>query len=249
VVIGGWLPDLLKNDQKLKKKVAKLDGIYAETQLMADQLGRMGLSNVRLFTNFKRLPVVDPEEFVYPAKEPYQLCTFSTVIYEKGIEDAIEAVKAVNEADGEIRYTLDIYGPVAAVYGERFEQIRKTFPDYISYKEAVGSNESVGILKNYFALLFPTRNKTEGVPGTIIDAYAASLPVIASRWNSAEEVVIHNQTGFVYEFMNNKTLVEILRSILEDPQTVLKMKPNCIEMARKFAPEQTIINFTGYLES
>ena len=44
--------------------------------------------------------------------------------------------------------------------------------------------DSVKTLKNYFALVFPTRFYTEGIPGTIIDAYYAGVPVIASKWES-----------------------------------------------------------------
>ena len=248
IVIGGWLPSLLSADIKLKKKVAKLDGVYVETRLMADELNQLGLNNVRLLSNFKRLDISSPDEFVVQTKQPYKLCTFSTVIYEKGIEDAIEAVKEVNQAAGKTAYTLDAYGPIAAAYKEKFERIKKELPEYINYKGVIDYKESINILKDYFILLFPTRHKTEGVPGTIIDAYAAALPVIASKWNSAEEIVIHNKTGYIYEFLNNQRLEETLLSILEDPEAVLKMKPNCIEMAKKYMPDQVIKSLINDLE-
>ena len=48
---------------------------------------------------------------------------------EKGVEDAIEAVKGVNKAIGKEGYTLDIYGQVDEKYKERFEELKKIFPN------------------------------------------------------------------------------------------------------------------------
>lgn len=42
-------------------------------------------------------------------QEPLRLCTFSRVMKEKGIEDAVNAVEAVNEYFGRLVYTLDIW--------------------------------------------------------------------------------------------------------------------------------------------
>ncbi|MFR3494185.1 MAG: glycosyltransferase [Blautia sp.] len=55
-------------------------------------------------------------------------------------------------------------------------------PQYIRYKGMVPFNQSTEVLKNYDALLFPTYYEGEGFAGTIIDAFAAGLPVIASDW-------------------------------------------------------------------
>jgi len=43
---------------------------------------------------------------------PYKLCTFSRVLKEKGIEDAINAVIKVNTDCGREVCTLDIYGQI-----------------------------------------------------------------------------------------------------------------------------------------
>src|SRR5690606_29973646 len=93
-------------------------------------------------------------------------------------------------------------------YIGRFEEIKKEFPSYIRYKGSVNYVDSVDVLKKYFALLFPTQFKTEGIPGTIIDAYAAGLPVIASEWDSAHEIIDQGSTGYIYEFMRNSKLEE-----------------------------------------
>ena len=61
-------------------------------------------------------------------------------------------------------------------------------------------------MKYYFALLFPTRFYTEGIPGTILDAYAAGIPVICSRWESCADVVDDGVTGITYPFEDMQML-------------------------------------------
>lgn len=58
-------------------------------------------------------------------------------------------------------------------------------------------NQSTEVLKNYDALLFPTYYEGEGFAGTIIDAFAAGLPVIASDWKYNSEIIKQGITGVI----------------------------------------------------
>ena len=151
--------------------------------------------NYFIMPNCKNLNILKEDELVYNTEKPYKLCTFSRVMKEKGIEDAVNAVKAVNEKYGETIYTLDIYGQVDAEQTDWFENLKNTFPDYVKYGGLVPFDKSVDVLKNYFALLFPTHYYTEGIPGTIIDAYAAGVPVISAKWENFGDIIEENITG------------------------------------------------------
>lgn len=248
VVIGGWLPNLLAKNDKLKERLKKFDGIYVETHSMVKALQKLGLENIKYLPNFKRLDILQDDELIYATDEPYKLCTFSRVTKEKGIEDAINAVKNINNNLGRIVYTLDIYGQVDDNYRARFEELKKAFPNYISYKGKVNYKDSVKVLKNYFALLFPTYHKTEGIPGTIIDAYAAGLPVLASRWDSANEIIEHGLTGFIYDYEKRTRLEDLLINIAKTPDNINKMKKNCLKRARQYTPEKVVGDFITYLQ-
>lgn len=130
------------------------DGIYVETNTMRKALEIQGFNNVYVMPNFKDLNILKESELVYPNTEPYSLCTFSRVMKEKGIEDAVNAVKTVNEHFGRTVYTLDIYGQVDSAQTEWFNELENTFPSYIKYGGLVPFDKSVEVLKNYFALLF-----------------------------------------------------------------------------------------------
>ena len=138
-----------------------------------------------------------------PELKPLSLCTFSRVMKEKGIEDVVNAVKTVNDHFGRTVYTLDIYGQVDSAQTEWFNELKSIFSSYIKYGELVPFDKSVEVLKNYFALLFPTYYEGEGFAGTLLDAMAAGVPVIASDWRYNTEIV-NEKTGYVYSSHDNR---------------------------------------------
>lgn len=236
VVIGGWLPEFLRSRKRLAKKIKSFDGIYVETNTMKKALEEQSFSNVIVMPNCKNLHILDESELVYNTNEPYKLCTFSRVMREKGIEDALNAVKEVNEKLGRTVYTLDIYGQVDAEQTEWFDNLQNNFPPYVKYMGVVPFDKSVDALKNYFALLFPTRFYTEGIPGTIIDAYAAGVPVISAKWESFDDIVENNLTGIGYDFDSTDSLTDLLSDIITSPQKINDMKTQCISYAVKYLP-------------
>lgn len=241
VVIGGWLPEFIKTRPLLRYCLRHVYMIYAETHRMQHDLKEMGYtSNVTYMPNCKPLDIVDCSDLKSDYNEPYKLCTFSRVWSQKGIGDAVEAVKSVNESLGRNAYSLDIYGMVDGEEQEWFADLRKTFPKYVKYGGTVPYDKSVEVLRNYFVLLFPTKCYTEGIPGTIIDAYAAGLPVISSLYLNFDEIIDEGITGIGYEFGNNKALIRLLKDIVENPQEITKMKENCVKKAKMFLPDEVV---------
>lgn len=236
VVIGGWLPEFLKTRKSLAKRLKRFDGIYVETNTMKRALEEQGFKNIVIMPNCKDLKILKPEELVYPAGEPYKLCTFSRVMKEKGIEDAVNAVKVINEEVGRTVYTLDIYGQVDSSQTQWFENLQTTFPNYIEYKGVVDYDKGVEVLKNYFALLFPTRFYTEGIPGTIIDAYAAGVPIISAKWESFSDIIDEGATGFGYEINNVSDLTKHLENVVYNTKCISDLKLNCLEKSRYYLP-------------
>lgn len=240
VVIGGWLPPFLEKRRWLARSLKKFDGIYVETNTMKLAMEKQGFENVFIMPNCKELTPLSENELIYQNEHPYKLCTFSRVMKEKGIEDAVEAVKYVNEKIGKIAYTLDIYGQVDSEQTEWFEEVKGRFPSYVRYGGLVPFDTSVEVLKDYFALLFPTRFYTEGIPGTIIDAYAAGVPVISAKWESFGDMVDENITGLGYEFGDSEDLRCQLSYMAEHVDEINAWKQNCIEKSRQFLPQEAV---------
>lgn len=238
IVIGGWLPALLTRRMFLRKSLMHFNGIYVETNTMQNALIKLGFDNVFILKNFKDIKILSKDELQMTYDRPYKICTFSRVMREKGIEDIVNAVIAINEKNEDV-YHLDIYGQIDKEQETWFEELRESFPSYISYKGMVPFDKSVDMLKQYFLLVFPTRFYTEGIPGTILDAYAAGVPVLASRWESFSDV-IDERTGIGYKFGNVIELRNVLEKINCKPQVIIEKKGKCIERAKEYLPSTSL---------
>ena len=239
-VVGGWLPSVLKRKKRLARSLRRFSGIYVETRTMKRALLEMGFSNVDVMPNCKELEILPCSELSVASDLPYRLCMFSRVMKEKGVEDAIAAIGCLNAREGREIYSLDIYGPVDSGQTDWFETLQKNFPQWVQYRGVVPFDESVETLRRYDALLFPTRFYTEGVPGTIIDAYAAGVPVVSSKWESFGDVVEDGVTGFGYDFGSVEDLTRCLDTIWKENVLTLEIKENCLARAADFLPASTV---------
>lgn len=241
-VIGGWLASFLDNNPRTKKHLTCFDKIYAETSTMKRALESRGLSNVVVIPNCKSLPIVLEEQIDKQFAMPHRLVTFSRVMKQKGIEDLINVIISINNTNDKTVYHLDIYGPVAPGehdwWKEQMARIEQT--DYIQYKGSVPADKSVEILCNYFALVFPTKFYTEGIPGTIIDAYAAGLPVISAKWESFDDLIEDGVTGLGFGFEDWDELKALLLRVSEEPSIIIDMKKACIKKAEGYLPINVI---------
>lgn len=243
VVIGGWLDNFLEQRRLLAKMLKTFTGVYTETQSMKWALNQRNLSNIVVMPNFKDIHILKSSELVYSVLKPHRVCTFSRVMKEKGIEYAIDAVKMINEKFGEILFTLDIFGQIDTAQVQWFENLKAEFPEYITYRGVVPFNETVDILKNYYALLFPTYYNGEGFAGTLLDAMAAGIPSIVSDWKYNSEIITQNKTGILVKPMDTDALVCALESTLTNSWN--ELKENCINESHKYAPSiaiQPLIN-------
>ena len=206
---------------------------------MKTALENQGFSNVHVMPNCKDLHILAQDELTYPHNEPYKLCTFSRVMKEKGIEDAVNAVRCVNGECGRTVYTLDIYGQIDANQTEWFDRLRDGFSEYVKYCGVVQFDKSVEVLKDYFALLFPTYYEGEGFAGTLIDAYSAGVPVVASDWKYNSELV-NEKVGFVFPTADQTAFAEVLKAVAANPALMTDKKPFCLKEAEKYTTENAV---------
>lgn len=239
-VIGGNLQKYVSEKPEWKKYLNSFGYNLVELDFMKTELEKLGVNNSAVVPNFKRLNVLDEDELTEKVVSPIKFCTFSRVAKEKGILVAVEAINKINlQADRTVA-KLDIYGQVEENFVVEFNKAKDCFSAEIDYKGVVPYDKSTEILKEYDALLFPTTHKGEGFPGTIIDAYASGLPVIASNWKYNSYLIKNGSTGFIYDYNNENELDEILLKIVKNPQVLLCMKKNCLKEYEKYNPDNLI---------
>ena len=159
----------------------------------------------------------------------------------------MNAVAMANRELGLTVFALDIYGQVDSAQIEWFDELQSKFPSYIRYAGLVPFDKSVDVLKEYFALLFPTYYEGEGFAGTLIDAFSAGVPVIASDWKYNTEIVNGN-VGFVYPAEDVQAFVQVLKMIALHPPTVLFKKRQCLQEVSKYSVKITVESLIGRIE-
>lgn len=170
-----------------------------------------------------------------PKLAPLRLCTFSRVMREKGIEDAIDAVIKINTQHGMTVYKLDIYGEIGEAYRDEFRSIQDGFPPYICYQGVASPDNSVEILQDYYLLLFPTHYPTEGIPGTLIDVYCAGVPVISALWRNHIGIFDDGVVGYGYALGNTEAFIDCLEYAASHIEEVNMMKTACLKKAASFS--------------
>lgn len=247
-VVGGWLGGYLERSEMTARKLRKLDAIYVELPAMQRELESKGFSNVVLVNKFRRMTPVDPTKITETPEEPYRLCFFSRVMKEKGIEDAVAAVNLANERAGRVRFSLDIYGAVHPPYQAVFDELIQGFPEYIRYCGMVDFQKSSSVLKDYFAMLFPTFYTSEGYPNAVVDAFSAGLPVVATRWNYNADIIRDRREGILVDVGSVEQLAGAMEAMAADLQDHFAMRMNCLSRCAEYLPEKAVAKVVAQLK-
>lgn len=236
-IIGSELLEMVRGSRGLVKYLNALGANWFEYDSGTRQLRELGVRNAATLTNFKLLTPVESTGAYRPADGVFRFCTFSRVMEEKGITDAAEAVARINAEQGRTVAALDIYGVVEPAYRGKLDALLAAHRDCVSYRGVVDSGRSVEVLKDYYALLFPTRWAGEGVPGTVIDAFAAGIPVIATDWNANGEIIRHGETGMLYPNAEASDLEQAIRWALDNRDAMDRMREKSRMEFVKYMPE------------
>lgn len=236
--IGGRLADEARENKKVKKYLSSFRKNWVESRELEQNLWDQGITNAEYLPNFKFLPVVTLEELPAQVHEPLRCVIFSRVSAEKGVGDAIDAVTQINREREEAVVQLDIFGSVQEDFASEFDQRLAASGHAVRYCGTVSPGESVSVIQKYDVLLFPTRRYWwEGMPGTIIDALASGVPVIARRWRYCDEMITHGETGYCYDFDQPQQLRCWLEYALSHQEELLDMKVNCLTAAQRYCAQ------------
>ena len=247
--VGGALPDEAAGNPALIRNLNRFEVNWVEFDDMRIRLAGLGVSNAEVLPNFKQLTILAENQLPEIETDPFRFVTFSRVTRDKGITSAAEAVVSLNGQYGDIRAVLHIYGPVDPDYQEELNSLTERHPESVFYMGCVPYDQSVDVLKNSFMLLFPTVYPGEGMPGTIIDAYSAGVPVIATDWHFNSELVHHGKTGFCYAWQQPERLEEWMRYAAEHPDQIERMRPQCLAEAGKYTPDAVMGTVLARMEA
>ncbi|MCI6403156.1 MAG: glycosyltransferase [Prevotella sp.] len=235
--IAGSLDENLQVHPEWRKFLNSFRYNWMESPKQVEILKTMGIKNAEFLPNFKNLKAACLTDIISSSSEcEFNFCIFSRILEMKGVEDAAIAIQRLSLVEN-VNAHLDIYGPIEPGEEEWFSNVLNKYKEFITYKGIVPYDKSVEVIKDYFALLFPTKFFNEGMPGTIIDAMFAGVPVIARKWMWCDNMITNGYNGISYDFEHPELLEEILINVTRHPSIITEMKPNCIQKSSEYSPE------------
>ena len=119
---------------------------------------------------------------------------------EKGVDQLIDAWKSLQNIP------LKIIGD-----GPRRNQLETNAPSNVSFMGLLSREEVLDEMAKASALIMPSI-WYEGFPMTIVEAFSAGLPVIASRLGSMAEIITHGENGLHFNHSDSSDLAEVVRA-------------------------------------
>ena len=90
----------------------------------------------------------------------------------------------------------------------------------------------------------------EGMPLTLLEAFAYGIPAVATRVSGTPEVVVHEQTGLLVEPGDPASLGRAIIRLLENEPLRLRLGNAAAEMSRiQFCPERRLRKLIQYLSA
>jgi len=160
----------------------------------------------------------------------------SHVMPSKGIHEIIWAGEHLpTEID------IDVFGPLLGNISEDlFAGLKR-----VHYRGVLKPEEVLSHLKRYDALLLPTYHFGEGYPGIILEAYAAGIPVITTKWKSIPEIV-DETSGLLIEPRNAKQLLEAMQQLTNNNEIYQELCLGAVAKCKQFSSKFWAEKFVSY---
>jgi glycosyltransferase involved in cell wall biosynthesis len=113
----------------------------------------------------------------------------------KGILDFIEVIRICHQQDARI---------VGKVMGKAYSELEEnalneaTAEGILHFDGVLTGNKKTAAFLQANAFLFPSIFESENFPTVIIEAFAAGLPVVATKWRGIPDLVTEGKNGFLH---------------------------------------------------
>lgn len=231
VAVGGWLYEFLKNKPFHRYLLSKVNNIFVQTQNLNTCLKKYNFKNIVLLNNFR---LFTSENINIKSSSKTKIIFMARVHEMKGVNTIFQLSDVLKNL-GHNDIEIDIYGPIHDGYKKTF--LESLDNSLVSYGGIVEPCNVYLVLEKYDFMIFPTKYYTEGFPGSILDAYIAGIPVIASNWLNAHEFIVDENTGYIVEFDNPTAFIDKVIWLIQNPEKLAKLQANIIEFRKQYSSD------------
>ncbi len=238
-MIGGYTPLKIRDGIYKATPFKKLERIVVEADKVRELYHEVGIDNTYRLYNFKPVLFVPDISVIHEGRLRFVFLSRLTEL--KGVFHILNSVASLNsEGKGDL-FEVDFYGRIDSDIQERFMNKLKTLPN-VHYNGFLDLSCADGyrILAGYDAMLFPTMHVTEGFPGIVADAAIAALPLIASDWQYAQEIIGLGNCGILFPVGDNQALTEKMKAVIEDRSILQPMRSRALERSSMYDVEKVL---------
>ena len=215
------------------------DGILVQTQILRDFFERFYGDKVHYIPGYRKVQRrPEPCSVEYSDKEALRIVYVGHIREEKGVFDIIESLAQLSN-EGQPVVNCDLYGPVYADIFQRFEKEIEDAPN-VSYKGVLEPHDVVTTLEQYDVFVFPSFYQGEGHPGVLIEAMAAGLPIITTRFGSIPELVEHRKNGLLVAPGSPLELAEAIKELSRDKSLLVSLAERSSRASNNFSSSRVI---------
>lgn len=237
---GGFLDVEIENMNKPFKRyfinfLNSFEMIFPESIVLASGLHDIGVKNIEVLPNPRRTGLYNRKKF---DKSQVKIYFISSIKKDKGIIDAINSVELLNKKDKNV--TLHIYGRIQKGFEEEFENTLKDNTN-CEYHGTLSNKEVIETLATRADILvLPTYYFGEGLPGILVEAAIAKVPVIITNFKGIDAYFIHNKNTLYVEKQNPKDLADKIEQLIEDDELRNKITTGITELSKQFDVENIV---------
>jgi glycosyltransferase involved in cell wall biosynthesis len=222
--VGNLLAEFLRALRPAARRAvcAALNGMTAilcQTKLMLEEVRALGVHTALHSPGYRRvdwsaLPAL-PSAPLHPGE--LRLAYLGLVCEKKGVHHTLRALASLARRD----VSLDIFGQIPPAESTALAELLRRTPR-VAHHGVFDGNAAL-LLSRYDALVLPTFYSGEGHPGVVIEAMAAGIPVIVSRFQAVPELVTDGDNGLVVEPRDVGGLARAIATLADHPDDRLRM--------------------------
>jgi glycosyltransferase involved in cell wall biosynthesis len=238
VFYRGWDEDYADKILTLKKSYRKKILLSVDTSIVLaekfkkdlEEAGYKGRTYVETTTVDTEL--LDLRHTINNNKEKNEFCILYLARLEKqkGIYIVLEAFKQIKKKHKHV--CLKIAGD-----GQEFENLKTIIKEEdikdVSLLGFVSGKIKAEILESSSIYVFPTNYK-EGMPNSVLEAFAFGLPVITRPVAGLKDVFIDGKTGYLINSLDVEYYVNVILKLIEDKENYNNISNFCIKYSEKF---------------
>ncbi len=259
LIYSGSSPNVDLSDSNWRQKIRrlivhKIDGAITNSQSGKQYLSKMlNLDERYIFARPYQMPdknaLLDSSEkdqlLLVDLEHPVFLFIGQT-IYRKGISWLIEACSLLKKQG------IDTYSVIIIGDGEQRQEFMTTaedcgLSDIIQWAGWVEYGNLGYYFKRSDVFLFPTLEDIWGM--VVLEAMLFNKPVLCSKWAGAEELLVHGESGFIFDPYEPTELANYMNQFISNPEICQKMGNKARELIDFHTPEKAALHLASVIQA